>query len=381
MPWRQTCAMKERQEFVRAVQGGNESISRLCQQFGVSRKTGYKWLSRYNQDGDKGLDDRRHLRVFPRTYSDAVFETILSVRAQHPSWGPLKLKYYLELKDPDEKWPSASTIKDFLRRHGISKYKKRFRSPILPASRSSRMMTESNAMWCADFKGWFRTKDGRRCEPLTILDGYSRFLLVCKIVGCRRFNLIRDIFSKSFKEYGLPDAILTDNGPPFGSHGLCSLSPLSVWLIKQGIYPEKIRPGHPEDNGRQERFHKTLKKDATRPPSESIREQQKRFDIFRKEYNEDRPHESLDNMPPARFYGARNRFPRKRYEYNSSQKVVRVNSKGYIKFKGHGIYLTESLASEDIGIGPVEEQGYLLVFLGYPLGYLQEQWLGTGQDG
>ena len=372
MPWRNTCTMEERISFIKAAEGGEVPLSVLCQQFGISRKTGYKWLSRFDRDGDQGLEDRRSSRVFTRSYPDAVFEILLSLRAKHPTWGPIKLKRHLDFRQPNEKWPSVSTIKEFLRRSGVSRYRRKYRSPIHTPHKTLSAMTSPNSVWCADFKGWFRTKDGHRCEPLTMIDGFSRYLLVCKNVNSRKFSVMQDIFSRAFYDYGTPSIMLTDNGPPFGSRGLCSLSPLSVWLIKKGIYPEKIRPGHPEDNGRQERFHKTLKADAISPASRNLQEQQKRFDIFRHEYNNERPHQSLGNMTPSMLYRHGSRRCSVKYEYSMEQTVTKVSSKGYIQFNGRTIYLTESLANEDIGIGPVQKNGRPLVFLGYPLGYLEQ---------
>src|SRR5437016_11429294 len=278
MPWNETCAMTERMKFVALVEEGEETIAALCRRFGISRKTGYKLLERYAAEGVDGLCDRSHAaHHHPHAVSEIIESRIVALRSEHPSWGPRKLHARLRMIEPETHWPAVSTMGDILRRHGL--VVPRRRRLAIPASTSPFADCEcANDSWCVDYKGWFRTGDGRRCDPLTISDAYSRYLLRCQAVRRVDTRCARPLFEATFREYGLPRAIRSDNGPPFASCSAGGLSQLSVWWIKLGIRPERITPGQPQENGRHERLHGTLAVDACRPPAANRRAQQQRFD-------------------------------------------------------------------------------------------------------
>ncbi len=373
MPWKETYPMIERRLFVKRANLDEISFSQLCHEFGISRKTGYKLLARYKEDPVNGLVDRRTTRIFPTRYPAEIFESILAFKLQKPVCGPKKIHKILSLLEPHRQWPSPSTIKLFLKKMGLVKKQHKRRScPVKRQKVKLREVTRPKEVWSSDFKGWFLTGDGSPCEPLTMLDNHSRFLITCKITLSRKFSALKHIFETAFNEYGCPDAIRTDSGPPFGSRGLGRLSPLSVWLLKLGIYPEKIRPGHPEDNGRIERFHRTLKAEAISPSAQTLAAQQQRFEAFREEYNTLRPHEALNQEPPSHHYHPEHKVPCPNYEYPETMTVVKVNAKGYGEIGGKVHYLSGSLAHEYIGYTQ-DDEGYHLEFLGYPLGAIQEK--------
>lgn len=256
----------ERVNFVREVEAGEESIADLCRVYGVSRKTGYKWWARYEREGVAGLADRARA---PRRHPNAVGAdkeaAILALRAQRPTWGERKLHAFLERQHPEHAWPSPSTIGAILKRHGLT-YARRRRRHATPSSTLSDA-TAPNLVWAIDFKGHFRTGDGVRCDPLTISDTASRYLLRCQAVERPDYAHVRPLLEATFREYGLPRALRSDNGPPFASLALGGLSRLSVWFLRLGVVPERIAPGHPEQNGRHERLHRTLKKETASPPA------------------------------------------------------------------------------------------------------------------
>ncbi len=276
-------------------------MAAVCRRFGVSRKTGYKWLDRYAQQGVAGLADqskapKRQAQAFPAE----IEREILALRARYPTWGEDKLKARLERTNPDINWPAHSTIGALLKRHGLTHPGKRRRH----ATPSSKLTSAKapNQVWAIDFKGWFETGDGKRCDPLTISDTASRYLLRCQRVARSDTAHVRPLMEATFREYGLPTRILSDNGPPFASTGLAGLSRLSVWWIRLGIQLQRIDPGHPEQNGRHERMHRTLKAETATPPERNLRAQQRAFDRFRQIYNQERPHESLAMATPASVY-------------------------------------------------------------------------------
>ena len=303
MPWKETHVMDEKMRFIAACVAGEEAMAELCRRSAISRKTGYKWLSRYQTHGAAGLEDRsRAPHHHPHRVEPAIERLILAARTDHPTWGPRKLLAWLERRHREAPWPAASTVGELLSRHGLV-VRRRRRRRAAPSSPLPAMPTEPGALWCADFKGWFRTGDGERCTPLTISDAASRYLLRCQGLGrWTGTELVRPIFEAAFREHGLPEAMRTDNGPPFASVGLGGLSRLSVWWIRLGIRPEWIEPGHPEQNGRHERMHRTLAAETTRPAARNRRAQQRVFDRFVREYNEERPHEALGQRPPAEQY-------------------------------------------------------------------------------
>ena len=373
MPWKETCAMLERRRFVEDRVSLEESFSQLCRRYGISRKTGYKWLDRHRLDPERGLEDRRKQRVFRSSFDEEIVAAVVDLRTKHPNWGPEKLVARLQGCDPHGLWPSPSTVKVWLRRRGLSRPRRVRRScPVERRTLALRAIDAPNAVWCMDFKGWFYTGDRRVCEPLTVMDGYSRFLLACEIVPTRRCEPVRAVLEDAFARYGLPQAIRSDNGAPFGSAGLASLTPLSVWLLDQGVFPEKIRPGHPEENARHERFHRTLKAETARPPAENHRRQQERFDTFRQCYNHERPHGALGQTVPADHYHRVRRKPAGRAVRPKSTELHEVDSKGYLRVSGSRIYLTESLAGRQVGARKHDDGRWSLDFLGYPLGEISE---------
>lgn len=358
--------MKERLELVSLYETGGYTVAELAEHFEVSRKTAYKWLERYAQEGAAGL--REHSRTplcHPNATAEPIVKAVLRAKAAHPRWGPAKLQ-----PGPDEApeiaraWPAVSTRGSILARHGLVS-QRRLRRRVAPWTQPFQDCNGPNAVWCADFKGWFRTGDGSRCDPLTISDAYSRMLLCCQIVAKPDYAHSRPVFERTFREYGLPLAIRTDNGPPFASVGVAGLSPLSVWWTKLGIVPERIEPGHPEQNGRHERMHRTLKQEAMHPPAANPTDQQERCDGFRLDYNTVRPHEALGQVPPSTLYVTSPRAYIERLSdpvYPALTEVRRVRSNGQIKWRGELVFISESLVGELVGI--TEHKHSWLVYFG-----------------
>lgn len=363
--------MEERFRFVLEHQSQDWSFAELCRRHGVSRKTGYKWLERYRCDGVKGLQDQsRAPDHHPNQVIQEVGDQVLDLRRQHPHWGPAKLRARLQREAPEIVWPSASTMGEMLKRAGLSVPRKLHRKAT--ASQSPlRHAAEANQVWCADFKGWFRCADGSRCDPLTISDGYSRYLLRCQAVKAIHTVSVRGVMEAAFREYGLPEAIRTDNGEPFASVGLAGLSTLSVWWIKLGIRPERIPPGRPQHNGRHERMHRSLKQATARPPAANLRAQQRAFDQFRQEYNQERPHAALQMKTPAELYVASSRSYPSRLaepEYPDDWEVRRVRQCGRLRWLSQNIFVSRALAGEPVGLEPVEDDRWRVWFFDYPLG-------------
>ena len=302
MGWTETCAVDERMRFVIAAEKHEEPFAAVCRRFGVSRRVGYKWLARYQEAGVEGLQDRSRAPLHhPQAIADDLVERCLAVRRAHPSWGPLKVRAYLERRAPARDWPAASTIGAMFDREGLTvKRKLRRRSP--PSSAPFAHCGAANDVWCIDFKGWFLTGDGRRCEPLTITDAHSRYLLRCQALARTDTDHVWPVLDAAFREFGLPHYMRSDNGSPFASRGAGGLSKLSIKLIKAGVIPERIAPGKPQQNGRHERMHLTLLQDTANPPAASLRQQLKRLRDFQRLYNEHRPHQALGNATPADSY-------------------------------------------------------------------------------
>jgi putative transposase len=365
MPWRETCAMTERLRFVALFEEGNSTMAALCREFGISRKTGYQLLARYAAEGDVGLQDRSHAaHHHPHAVSEMAEEQIVALRARHPTWGARKLRARLKMDDPVVRWPAASTIGEILHRHGlVVPRRRRIRTPADTSPFAD--CTGPNDSWCIDYKGWFRTNDGRRCDPLTISDAHSRYLLRCQAVRHVDTRCARPLLEATFREYGLPLAIRSDNGPPFASRGVGGLSRLSVWWIKLGIKPERITPGQPSQNGRHERMHGTLKRDACQPPASTRREQQRRFDAFRRIYNEERPHEALGDVTPSMIYRPSPRpYPARPSElgYPDHWQIRMVHRHGEIRWRGNHIFVGEVLAGEPIALQETDNGSWLVHF-------------------
>jgi transposase InsO family protein len=317
MPWKETHVEEERMRFIVSCldQESDWPMSEVCRAFGISRKTGYKWLERYDSFGLEGLKDHsRAPKTQPHGVSAAMVERVLKLRRRHRFWGPRKLVAWLRREEPAIAWPAPSTTGEILKRHGLVRSRRRRRRAVPQGGTGLCQPAAANDQWSADFKGWFRTGDGQRCDPLTIADGFSRFLLRCRVVEQPDDEHSRPVFRSTFREYGLPLALRTDNGPPFAStQALGGLTRLSVWWVKLGITLERIEPGHPQQNGRHERMHETLKQETAWPPRPNGRAQQRAFNDFWYVYNFERPHAALGEeqrrtrMPQDRFSAGRTR--------------------------------------------------------------------------
>ncbi len=365
MPWKETCPMDERLKFIADCLKDEWSLSDLCQYYGISRKSGYKWVARYLAEGPSGLHDRsRAPNHHPNAVHKMIQDRIVAFRAEHPHWGPRKLVHRLRQLEPDTRWPAPSTVGEILKRHGLTVPRRRKRRTP-PYTQPFREGLQPNDVWCADFKGWFRTQCGTRIDPLTISDAVSRYLLRCQALMRPTGTIAQAVFTAAFQEFGLPAAIRTDNGAPFASTGLGGLSRLSVWWLRLGILPERIRPGHPEENGRHERMHRTLKQATAKPPRATPKAQQQTFDRFRTEYNQERPHEALDMQTPAQHYQPSPRpFPARlpEIEYPSGYLVRRVRSNGQIRWQGRLIFVSEVLIGHRVGLIEVDNGTWRLDF-------------------
>ena len=362
MPWKEIGIVEKRTQFVEQWLAQEWTMTELCARHGVSRQTGYNTLARYQQMGWAGLEEQSHApRRHPNQTAVELERRIVKLRREHMRWGPRKLKVVLEHREPQRNWPAASTVGELLRREGLAfARKKRRRIDLYSAPFAD--ATEPNSVWCADFKGWARTRDGDRIDPLTLSDACSRYLLRCQVVEKTDTARVQSIFETAFREYGMPQAIRTDNGAPFASRAIRGLSRLSVWLIKLGIVPERIQPAHPEQNGRHERMHLTLKQETMMPMAANRRAQQQRFDKFRSEYNQQRPHEALDMHTPASCYSASRRmFPARlpEPEYPFPMHVRKVSPCGEIAWRGHRhIFLSQTLIGERVGLEPINDQNH-----------------------
>jgi putative transposase len=302
MPWEQSLPMDQKTQFVAEYLRATISFTELCDRYGISRKTGYKWIDRYQAAGPAGLAERsRRPHSSPDQTPEPVRLAIIEARRRHPSWGAKKLLKHLRSKDSKADWPSRWTVCDILRRAGLVRQRTRRRKPGHPGKPIS-LATSPNDLWCVDFKGQFKTRDGRYCYPLTVTDRYSRYLLSCQALLSTETEGAKATFLQLFKNYGLPKAIRSDNGAPFASTALARLSQLSVWWIRLGIRPELIQPGKPQQNGQHERMHRVLKAETARPPAANLSQQQRWFDRFCDEYNRLRPHEGIDLQTPASLY-------------------------------------------------------------------------------
>jgi transposase InsO family protein len=376
MPWHQTDPVSERLKFVAAVKEGLLSMTDLCRAAGISRKTGYKILSRYERDGPEGLLDRsRAPWTHPNRTPAEIEAAVLRVRKAWPTWGSKKILAVLRREGELESLPARSTVDGILRRAGLvtPRGKRSRRQPSAPPLVQA---LEPNDVWSIDYKGWFKVRDGTRCDPLTINDVFSRASLECRALVAPKLEDVRSRLDVLFREHGLPHFMLSDNGPPFASRGIGRLSRLGVWLLRLGVTPVLIQPGRPEQNGCHERFHRTLKAETTRPPKATIRAQQRAFDRFRRDYNEQRPHESLDQRVPAEIYKPSKRaMPRDlpEYDYPGEFELRRVSRGGTMKWLGRFIFVGEALAGETVGLECVDEQIWQLHLGPMPLGVLHER--------
>jgi len=362
--------MEEKLRFVFEYERGEHSMTELCQRYSIARETGYVWLRRYRAAGVAGLvEHNRAPQRRPQQTPEEIEQVVLELRQAHMRWGPRKLKRILERDEPGRSWPATSTIGALLKREGlVVARKKRWRTA--PYTDPLAHADGANRVWCADFKGWFRTADRARIDPLTLSDAHSRYLLRCQAVEKTDTARVQAIFEAAFREYGMPEAIRTDNGPPFASRALAGLSRLAVWWIKLGIVPERIAAGHPEQNGRHERMHRTLKEEAAQPPAANRRQQQQALDRFRQEYNEVRPHEALGMRTPASVYQPSTRkFPARvpEPEYPASLLVRSVHPHGHFRWKKDDVFLSEVLWGERVGLLAEDDRWFTVYFAHLPL--------------
>ena len=376
LPWRETSVESERLRFIACVKAGETTIAEACRRWGISRKTGYKLLRRYDLDGVDGLRNlSRAARHHPNATASSVADRVIEVKQKRPTWGPKKIVAWLSAHEAAVQWPSHSTAGAILEHAGLVKHRRR-RRRATPWGAPFAHATCPNDVWAIDLKGHFRTTNGVRIDPLTVQDAMSRYLLVCNGLIRPTGAEAKRVLERAFREYGLPRVIHTDNGPPFASVGLGSLSPLSVWWVKLGIIPERSDPGHPEQNGRLERLHRTLKAETASPPKANRSAQRRAFESFLHDYNTERPHEALGQRPPTQLYIPSERSYPARIsspEYGAAVTVRRVRHNGEIKWKGQRIYVSESLAGEPIGLVQRTEHTWELHFGPLHIGDLDER--------
>jgi len=368
--------MTERERFIADERRGLYTMRELCARYSVSRKTGYKWLARYAEEGRRGLSDRsRAPKTCPHRIAPEVAQLLCDARCKHPSWGPATLLLWLASRYPGLAWPAVSTAGDLLARRGLVKRRRR-RRPHLHPGVVPLQTTVPNDLWTADFKGHFRTGDGLYCYPLTIADQHTRFLLACQGLRSTHGAGVRPVFEQLFREHGLPAAIRTDNGVPFATSGIHGLSRLNVWWLRLGIQHQRIRPGCPQQNGAHERMHKSLKAGAIRPPRGSLAAQQRAFTTFRREYNDERPHHALGGCTPASLYRASPRpFPDRLppLEYPGHFLVKKVTNAGTFRLKHKLLFIANALKQHHIGLEEIEDGIWSIYFNRVLLARLDER--------
>jgi putative transposase len=376
MPWKVSDVMEQRYALIERWRSGEESVAELARRYQLSRKTIYKWMDRFEEEGRAGLGDqsRRPHRQALRTPAEDE-QWILDLRHAHPTWGPKKLRSWLERHHPEQEWPARSTIGLILKRHGLSSAQpKRRRATASPGPLAPPQAV--NDLWCVDFKGWFLCGNGECCQPLTMTDGLSRYLLCCRDVTPTRYAEVRRAQTAVFRQYGLPVRLRSDNGPPFATTGVGGLSRLSVWWIHLGILPERIEPGQPQQNGTHERMHRTLKRETARPPASSAARQHQRLQNFVQEYNHERPHEALQGACPADLYRPSKRpFPEKLPElvYPAGRELRRADESGKIRWKQARCRVSQALAHEVLAVEPIGDGVSRVWFGPVLLGVLDER--------
>lgn len=378
MPWSETSPMDQKTQFIADVLRERLAIAELCDSYGISRKTGYKWIDRYLKEGPGGLSDRSRRPVSsPNSTAPELVQYVIEARQRHPSWGAKKLLKILGDQHPRWPWPKRTAVCDLLKRHGLVAKQRRRRAIGHPGKPTTRA-TAPNDLWCADYKGQFKTGNGRYCFPLTVTDDFSRYLIGCQALLNTSVADAKPVFTRLFREFGLPKRIRTDNGVPFATNTLARLSRLSAWWVRLGVIPEFIEPGKPQQNGRHERMHRTLKAETTRPPRASYIAQQRRFNSFRTEFNEERPHEALDMQTPASLYDP---SPREmpahipRLEYPDRFETRYVSANGGIRWNHEWVNVSVCCAGENVGLEEIDDGVWNVYFGPLKLGRLHERHL------
>lgn len=376
MPWQGVSLVDLRLQFITEYQTELYSITELAAAYGISRKTAYYWIDHFETRGPgclAGTSRRPH--TMPRTTPPEITAQLVAARRRYPTWGAGKLRDLLAGQQPDVDWPCRDTIHTLLTRAGLVRRRRRPTAPVAPP-RHLTVPTTANALWTVDFKGEFCTGDGTLCYPLTLRDGYSRYVLRCVALHSTRLEETKPQLARAFAEFGLPDRIRSDNGAPFGAQALAGLSRLAVWWLRLGILPERIRPGCPGENGSHEQFHAVLKRETARPPAPTRASQQRRFTQFVEEYNHIRPHDAVDHAPPStRYQPSPRQFPAvlPPLEYPSTAQVRRVFTGGKIKWHGRVLFLSSVLEGEDVALEPVDDGLWLVRFAALPLALFHER--------
>ena len=376
MPWKETCPMDQRVQFIADYLDGSYTKKDLCMYYGISRPTGDKWIDRYHNHGPEGLHERsRRPHHHPDTTAPEVAERIVREKLAHPSFGPKKVMDRLRAVEPEQPWPADSTAGDILKRNGLVRPRRK-RRHVPPDPRALVTCDGPAQSWSADFKGDFRLMGGQRCYPLTITDNHSRFILQCRALRRMTTAAVKPWFEWVFREYGLPETLRTDNGAPFASTAAGGLSQLSKWWVRLGIRPERIRPATPSENGRHERMHRSLKEAVIHAPASSLAAQQRRFDSFVEEFNWQRSHEGLGRLTPGQVHEVSPRpYPAKlpEIDYDSGVTVRRVRHSGEFKWRGRLLYLSQVLAKEPIGLVPCDNGCLEIRYSFHLLGVLDER--------
>ena len=377
MPWQKTDHVSEREHFLKVWLTGRHSMTALCRAFGISRKTGHKWVYRLKTEGMTDLSDRsraRHQQAHQTP--ESITQTLINTKFAFPDWGPRKVVAYLRNTQPDSCWPAHSTVSEIFARQGLVKHRgnRRYKSPARTAPLSH--ASEPNRVWSVDFKGDFLLGNQKRCYPLTVFDNYSRYLLDCKGLYSTRTAPVIAAFERLFYDYGLPDYLRSDNGSPFASTRIGGLSQFSLWLLKRGVMPERIRPGQPQENGRHERFHRSLKAAVCKPPKGDLSAQQRAFNHYQFSYNNYRPHEALNDTPPAQHYTGSPRIYTgevQEFHYPDHYVIRKVRSDGNMKWKQLPVYVANLLSGEYIGLEPIDDGCWMAYISTLKLGILDER--------
>jgi len=376
MPWSDTTTMDQKTQFIADYLREILSITELCELYGISRKTGYKWIDRYLHLGPAGLEEySRRPHQTPNQTEPEIIDALLAMRRRHPTWGAKKLLPLLHKRQPDWPLPGRSTVCNILSRNGLVPKKRRRRHIGHPGKPTSQILAP-NDVWCTDFKGQFKTGDGVYCYPLTVTDAYSRYLFCCQGLHSTKTVGVKPWFTRLFREYGLPRRIRSDNGVPFATTTLARLSSLSAWWVKLGVMPELIEPGKPQQNGRHERMHRTLKAETTKPPAGNLVAQQRKFNRFREEFNQERPHEALDQETPASIYEPSGReMPNKipPLEYPDRFEVRYVSANGGIRWNNGWVNVSVVCAGEYVGFEEIDDGLWNVYFGPMKLGRFHER--------